>query len=425
MRLLLSCSLSLLLACGQKAPPIPAAEDSWEQQRTQAHWQAQGEWEIARLEGRLEAEELPPATRAATLLRLGELHLAAAPGGEEPDQSLHAAVDHLRTLHREHSEHPDRDRAHLLMAEALWGLGARDEAVEQAVALVRRYPDSQHTHRAFVLIGDHYYEDSNAYKALIAYVKATRYPDGEHLSYAHYRLAWCYYEVGEYGKAVENMEQTVRLARAARAEVLGGGAEHITLEEQALEDLALFYGEAGWVMEGQEKLVELGAAGRSRELAERTVQRSLDQGRLDLAEVLLRTLVAEDPNHPDAAGHQLRLVELNWEQGDREGWLDDLLLLHQEYGPGSRWARSNADDPVLMRELGEAVERALREGGDRMLHEARRSPKSQAVEPLALAIQLYGLWLEDYPLDSHHVEVVAAMERARSIRQALVSESPR
>ena len=40
--------------------------------------------------------------------------------------------------------------------------------------LVRNYPQSRYTPDAYVMIGEYYFDNNNAYKALLAYQKASR-----------------------------------------------------------------------------------------------------------------------------------------------------------------------------------------------------------------------------------------------------------
>ena len=54
---------------------------------------------------------------------------------------------------------------------------------------------------AYVLIGEYWFDENQAFKALTAYQRAAAYKDSEKYAFAKYKLAWCYYNVGEYPRS--------------------------------------------------------------------------------------------------------------------------------------------------------------------------------------------------------------------------------
>jgi len=71
----------------------------------------------------------------------------------------------------------------------------------------KMYPDSVYAPEAWIEIGDHAFDDDDqVFASLVAYRKATRDRSSERYGYAMYKLAWCYYRVGDFGKATQTLE---------------------------------------------------------------------------------------------------------------------------------------------------------------------------------------------------------------------------
>ena len=105
-------------------------------------------------------------------------------------------------------------------------------------------------------IGEYYFDENNAYKALMAYQKATRYKDSPQYAFANYKLAWCYYNVGEYGKGIETMKGVVAFSMTAAEGQ--DDKKRLTLQEEALKDLVRFFADAGLMNEAYEYFNKLG-----------------------------------------------------------------------------------------------------------------------------------------------------------------------
>ena len=85
------------------------------------------------------------------------------------------------------------DEATFYLASALQDTDRPDEAVKEFSKLVKNYPQSRFTPDAYVMIGEYYFDNNNAYKALLAYKKATGYRNSDKYAFAMYKLGWCYY----------------------------------------------------------------------------------------------------------------------------------------------------------------------------------------------------------------------------------------
>src|SRR6185503_20389553 len=153
------------------------------------------------------------------------------------------------------------DEATYYLGSALQEIGNDKDAMTQYTQLVKAYPDSTWVPDAYVLIGEYYFDQNNAYKALLAYQKAAAYKDHPRYSFAMYKLAWCYYNVGEYGKAIDTMKAVVAFSMTTAAAQPGQEMDEkarLTLQDEALKDLVRFFADAGDIDEAEAYFAKLG-----------------------------------------------------------------------------------------------------------------------------------------------------------------------
>jgi len=74
-----------------------------------------------------------------------------------------------------------------------------------------------------------------------------------------YKLGWCYYNVAEYGEAIDSMKSVVAYAMASEP-TQSSSNPHRLLMEEALKDLTRFYADTGDSSEGRAYFTSLGRA---------------------------------------------------------------------------------------------------------------------------------------------------------------------
>jgi tetratricopeptide (TPR) repeat protein len=148
------------------------------------------------------------------------------------------------------------DQATFFLASSLAEIGKREDAVGHYKNLVRSYQDSQYRADSYVQIGEYYFDENNAYKALNAYKQAAKYKDSPQYAFANYKLAWCYYNVGDMGLAIQTMKGVVQFSMTGSE----GSAEQkrVMLQEEALKDLVRFFADAGSMDEAEAYFTKLG-----------------------------------------------------------------------------------------------------------------------------------------------------------------------
>ena len=127
-----------------------------------------------------------------------------------------------------------------MLASVLQEMGLKDDALAYFERLTQTCPQSIHLSQSYINIGDYYFDNNDAMKALAAYKEAAKFQEAQSYGYALYKLAWCYYNVQRYDQAIENMQRLIDLCEKGEAPDYGTITSS-KLQREALKDIAIFY----------------------------------------------------------------------------------------------------------------------------------------------------------------------------------------
>ncbi|MBM76631.1 MAG: hypothetical protein CMK59_14590 [Proteobacteria bacterium] len=296
------------------------------------------------------------------------------------------------------SSYPQYPRAD----EVLWFLGSAyaetkqpDKAVRQFVRLTQSYTDSRYIADAYVSIGEYYFDRNNAFKALKAYKQATRFQNSEQYGFALYKLAWCYYNVQEYGEAIEHMKQVVTFSSSGSE---ANSKKRITLQEEALKDLVRFFADAGEMEEAEDYFNKLGREELVMNMLKRLAGMYFEQGKFEESVKTYRRLISKDPNSVKNPGYQNEIIQSYRRMGRKQDAIDEVGRLLKDYGKQSAWAQSNSSNPDAVKKAADHIERALYDVATSYHNEARKlGTGRQAEETYRLAESAYRTYITELP----------------------------
>jgi len=307
-----------------------------------------------------------------------------------------------RIILQNYPQYQRADEATFYLASALQDIGQRDDAVKEFNNLVRTYPDSGYVPDSYVLIGEYYFDNNNAYKALLAYQKAARYKDSPKYAFAMYKLAWCYYNVGEYGKAIDTMKAVVAYSMADQGE----DKSKLTLQEEALKDLVRFFADAGNLQEAIDYFNKLGKQDLIEAMLKRLAGQYFENGDFDQAISTYRRLIVENANSKKAPEYQNEIILCYQKMGKKQETMDEIQRLLKTYGKTSPWARQNASNPDALKDANDYIERNLRTVAINYHSEAKKLGTGAAArEAYDLAQQAYQVYLENFPEEKNAYEM--------------------
>lgn len=302
-----------------------------------------------------------------------------------------------------YSQYRRADEATFYLASALQDTDRRDEAVKEFTKLVRNYPQSAFTPDAYVMIGEYYFDNNNAYKALLAYQKATKYKNSPKYAFALYKLAWCQYNVGEYGKGIDTMKAVVSYSMTAQD---AGSKSKLTLQDEALKDLVRFFADAGEMDEAYGYFTKLGKKDLIRKMLTRLASTYFEQGKFEQCIQTYRRLIAEDPQSSKAPDYQNEIIQAYQKIGRKQDTLNEIKRLLDSYGKNSAWARANSADQDAITEATKYIEKSLRTVAINNHNDAKKLGTGRgAREAYDLAEKAYTVYLQEFPTSKYSYDI--------------------
>lgn len=314
------------------------------------------------------------------------------------------AVKLYEAILRGYPRYARADQATYYLGTTRQERGEPEEALEAFKMLVKLYPSSQFVPDALIMIGEYYFDKNDAYPALRAYLKATSYTEHPRYGFAMYKLAWCYYNVEEYPKAIDTMKRVVSYSMEQAA----SDPSKVQLEEEALKDLVRFFADAGAMDEAYEYFTALGKKDLIRAMLKRLAGLYFEQGKFQQSVETYRRLMQETPTHAENPSYQEEVISAYRKMGDKNMVLSEIRRLRSDYGSTSAWWRANAANPTAQSDAASTIEKALRRVATEFNTEARTLDKSKhprAAAAFEQAIEAYKIYLEDYADNSNAYNV--------------------
>jgi len=388
---------------------------------------------IAQLKQILAEQTLPPDTKAEMLMRLAELYwqqskyeyngemkefdkvyekwfnLPTAEQKKTPEPKLEPttsrkytrkAIENYRILLKNYPSYSRIDEALFFLAFSLNDIGEEKDALEMYNKLVKTYPKSDFLADSFNAIGEYYFSHNNAFKALQAYKRAAAYKDSKIYTFALYKMGWCYYNVGEFGTAIETMKELI--AETDRRIEAGVGQEGISLKDEALRDLVLFFSEEGDLEAAKEYFTRYGEKKYYRKMLSRLGKIYSEQGKQELAVQTYRTLISENPYASDNPSHQNAIIKAYWGRDQFDEANEEINKLVKVYGRTSRWAEENEDNRQALKDSERVIEKNLR---NLAVDSHQQALKRRSSKLLLLAEENYARYLGYFPKGGKSYEI--------------------
>jgi tetratricopeptide (TPR) repeat protein len=291
------------------------------------------------------------------------------------------------------------DEATFYLGQTLSDTNQKDLANAELTRLVKQYPDSKFVPDAYLMIGEYWFEEKKeAFKALSAYQKASAYKDFSNWAFATYKLAWCFYNVGEYGKAIDTMKTVVAYVDPT--------SQKGTLRDEALKDLVRFFADAGDMDEAVRYFTQLGEKDKIKDLLKTLASTYIEQGKFDQAVEMYRRLISENPTDPKAPDFQNEIIGAYTKMGKKQETIDEINRMLKTYGKNSSWAKANASNQDALKGAADNIEKQLRTVATNYHNEAKKlGSGAEAAKTYNLAEQAYRTYLQEYPESQYSYDV--------------------
>ena len=248
-----------------------------------------------------------------------------------------------------------------------------DEAMNKFQEVIEKYPQSPLFGDAWMMIGEHYFADSQWQKAMDAYrhvpdVAATN-------DLATFKIAWCEWKLGDSMTAAKDFKKVLDKRTKCEAESSHCN-QQASLAQEALDYLVVVFTEDRSLSPKEvfDFLVSINGEQYSRDVMIKVAESYAGQAEWDRSNDAFRFLIKMDPGSIKAAEYQRNIVQ-NWTSAlDVEKAQDEIKVLLETYGPTTQWAKDQRNRDALERSL-QTTEELVRTTAVNIHGEAQRREK--------------------------------------------------
>ena len=294
---------------------------------------------------------------------------------KEPRIELREAEALYVELHQKFPSFRRMDLVTYLIGFAAKEDGREDEAMARFQEVIDKYPQSPLFGDAWMMVGEHYFAQSQWQRAIDAYAHI---PDNAATSdLATFKTAWCYWKLGQSEQAAKDFKRV--LDKAVEAERTGTAAQKrrsASLRDEALEYLVVVFTEDRSIsaQEVFDFLASIGGERYSRDVMIKVAESYAGQAEWERSNDAYRFLIKMEPRSIKAADYQREIVQ-NWTSAlDVERAQDEIKILLDNYGPQTEWAKEQRNRDALARSL-DTTEKLVRVTATNIHGEAQRREK--------------------------------------------------
>ncbi len=272
--------------------------------------------------------------------------------------------------------------------------GNHDKAVSHYWELIKKFPKSKYVGNSYLNLGEHFFNTNNVLKAKKAYEKAYEGADPANASYALYKLAWCDFNIQEYGAGIEKLKKVIVTSDQNKAQ------KSVQLKGEALNDLALFFAHTEEV-DGAYRYY------RSKISDEETHKQMAKlakiyngQGKHNFEVAVYKLLIEKEPYAEKAPSHQSAIVRAFASLNQKDLVRENILRLIEQYRPGSPWYKYQEQNKKkdAIGKAYDLTENALRELVTEYHQDAQ---KTKDVLTYELARDIYKQYIDFFPESEH------------------------
>jgi cellulose synthase operon protein C len=238
------------------------------------------------------------------------------------------AIDTYTEIVQRYKDFERTDEVLYFLGYNLMEMGEERKALVAYNRLVEKFPKSKYLPDAYLAFGEYYFNNSRAKreflaKALENYKKAAAYVDSAVYAFALYKEGWCYFNLADYGKAMDLWKAVVlygEFSGASALEKAGGAKGKSALIREARRDFVRAYERSGGTPD-QARSVFPEVAHNPDDLWEmyKTLANLYyDQGNDKYAALAYYLLIKERPLSPEAPGFQAKIVDCVLREGNKK-----------------------------------------------------------------------------------------------------------
>jgi len=271
---------------------------------------------------------------------------------KEPRIDLREAEALYKELHAQHPDFRRMDLVTYLIGFAAKEDDREDEAMARFREVIERFPQSTLVGDAWMMVGEHYFAQSDWTRARDAYKQVGE--DAATSDLATFKVAWCEWKLGNTTQAAIDFKRVLDKAEKQQRE--GSEAQRrrsASLREEALEYLVVVFTEDRSISPKEvfDFLVSIDGERYSRDVMVKVAESYAAQAEWERSTDAFRFLIRMDPESLKAAEYQ-RAIVTNWTSAlDLDRAQEEIRVLLTTFGPETEWAKAQKNRDALKRSL--------------------------------------------------------------------------
>ncbi|MCB9524994.1 MAG: tetratricopeptide repeat protein [Myxococcales bacterium] len=284
---------------------------------------------------------------------------------EQPSHDYSRTIELFDRLIGAWPNYRNVDGAIYLKGYCLLEMGNEKPALEQFLALVERFPQSQFAAETWTRIGEFYFDNNELEKAIGAYSKVLGFEGSPYYDKALYKLAWTFYRNDQFVDAIGRFRELIEYSDAQAKKTGRAGSD---LRSEAIQYLAISLQEEDWDGDtapdpdaGFARVLRYvsGEKPYDVEVLRAVAGIFFDNAKYSEAVATIRHLLAKFPNHPENPELHFRMIQAYERDQRRAEAFAERSALSTAYGEGSAWHEANKDDPKVLAAADELAEEML------------------------------------------------------------------
>lgn len=353
---------------------------------------------------------------------------------KEQDIFRNKALEMYKTLIDRYPNYPKIDEVYFYYGFNLMEMGQQEEALKMYRTLIKEYPDSKYVPDAYVSFGEYYFNKGDLQRAIEAYKRAAKDENSRVYGYALYKMAWVYYNLGEWDRALDLFEKVIVYSLSNVEE---NKENKLTLQKEAMKDFVLTYSNSGNVSDAKERFLRIAGPEKYLDMLRTLAQLLFDQGKDREAIEIHKLLISEKPDDMRNLSYQARIVESYDRLANKRAVVEEARVLVDMFKnirskvPDKKTIDQTADPAEKKRleemqknykEAEDLTEALLRKLATTYHNEAK---KTGAQKTYFMAYELYGDYLELFPnakdaytLNFYYAELLYKLQKWESAGDA-------
>jgi len=353
---------------------------------------------------------------------------------KQQDSFRNKALEMYKALIDKYPNYPKIDEVYFYYGFNLMEMGQQEEALKIYRTLIKDYPESKYVPDAYVSFGEYYFNKGDLHRAIEAYKRATKDESARVYGYAMYKMAWVYYNLGEWDRALDVFEKVIIYSLSNLEE---NKENKLTLQKEAMKDFVLTYSNAGDVSDAKERFLRIAGPEKYIDMLRTLAQLLFDQGKDRESIEVHKLLITERPEEMRNLSYQARIVESYDRMANKRQAVEEARVLVDMFKnikskvPDKKMIEQTTDSQEKKRleelkknykEAEDLTESLLRKLATTYHNEAK---KTGAQKTYFMAHELYGDYLELFPnakdaytLNFYYAELLYKLQKWESAGDA-------